>query len=417
MTSLRPRRHLVLAAISLTLPLVAFSTNGYFAEGYGVRAESLAGATTALSLDALTIASNPAGLSGLKDGWDLGVDVFVPDRGASLVQGGQSAHFSGNDTRLFLIPAIGVNGHISPDVAWGVGVFGNGGLNTDYAQNPFARFGAQGAGGVNLSQAFLSPALSWSYTKNQSIGLALNVVYQQFEAKGLQPFAAFSIAPSDFTNRGKDTATGIGGRIGWRAQFPNGFSLGATWQPKTSVGKFKKYAGLFADGGSFDVPQTWAVGLGWRPSESLQLSLDAQRIDYAGVHSVGNSINSLFFGAPLGSANGPGFGWRNITVLKAGVQYRVNTAWIVRAGYSHGDQPVPQSQTLFNILAPGVVQDHLTLGAEVSAGAAGSVTFSYQHAFSTTVHGAGSIPPSFGGGNADIALGENAFGIGYSRRL
>jgi long-chain fatty acid transport protein len=65
--------------------------------------------------------------------------------------------------------------------------------------------------------------------------------------------------------------------------------------------------------------------------------------------------------ANLGSTNGAGFGWRNTTVYKIGVT-RLNPVTL-RAGYVTLDQPIPQSQTFFNILAPGVVEDHITLGA------------------------------------------------------
>ena len=34
----------------------------------------------------------------------------------------------------------------------------------------------------------------------------------------------------------------------------------------------------------------------------------------------------------------------------------------MRAGYSRNNQPVPESQVLFNILAPAVVEEHFTLG-------------------------------------------------------
>jgi len=42
---------------------------------------------------------------------------------------------------------------------------------------------------------------------------------------------------------------------------------------------------------------------------------------------------------------------------------RVFTGLIVRAGYSHGKQPIPTNETQFNVLAPGVIEDHVTLGA------------------------------------------------------
>jgi long-chain fatty acid transport protein len=78
---------------------------------------------------------------------------------------------------------------------------------------------------------------------------------------------------------------------------------------------------------------------------------------------------------------------------------------------------VPADQTFFNVLAPGVVQTHATLGAGIAPGAHASLELAWQHAFEETVHGRGSIPPAFGGGEVDVRLKEDAFGIGYSYRL
>lgn len=79
----------------------------------------------------------------------------------------------------------------------GAWLYGNGGLDTNYRSNPYARFGAQGSAGVDLEQAFLSPALSFKVNESNSIGLAVNVAYQRFEAKGIGIFSNFSQSPAD----------------------------------------------------------------------------------------------------------------------------------------------------------------------------------------------------------------------------
>ena len=75
-----------------------------------------------------------------------------------------------------------------------------------------------------------------------------------------------------------------------------------------------------------------------------------------------------------------------------------------------------------NVLAPGVVQDHLTLGATWKNGKSGELSLSYGHAFKTTVKGAGSIPTGFppggfGGGEANVRLSEDIIGIAYGWKL
>ena len=160
------------------------------------------------------------------------------------------------------------------------------------------------------------------------------------------------------------------------------------------------YAGLTSDG------------------SALTLTADVQRIEYSGVKSVGNAIGQLFAGNAFGSGDGPGFGWKDVTVVKLGVSYDI-ADWTLRAGYSHASQPVPKGQTLLNILAPGVVQDHVSLGATWRQGKAGELSVAYTHAFRTTLRGSGSIPPGapqdggFGGGEADVHLAEDILGVAW----
>ncbi|MFW2125097.1 outer membrane protein transport protein, partial [Acinetobacter ursingii] len=95
-------------------------------------------------------------------------------------------------------------------VALGLAIYGNGGMNTTYKRNPYAAFGNTGEAGVDLSQVFVSPTVAWRYSENQSIGIATNFLYQRFEAKGISGFAPFSNDGKNLSNKGKDSATGIG---------------------------------------------------------------------------------------------------------------------------------------------------------------------------------------------------------------
>jgi long-chain fatty acid transport protein len=404
-------------ALLLVVARHANATNGYFLEGYGTNSKAQAGVGIALPLDSLTVATNPAGLTAIADGVTFGVEIFRPRRDAALDQGGQTEEFDGNGTRTFYLPEIGFSRHLGDRLAWGVALYGNGGLDTNYGSNPYARFGAQGSAGVDLEQAFLTPALAVKINDANSLGVALNVAYQRFEAKGIGIFGNFSEAPGEVSNRGHDDSTGIGIRLGWLGRLNDYVSLGASWQSKTHMGQFQKYRGLFADGGSFDIPESYALGVAVRPTQALTIGVDWQRILYGGVASVGNSLDALFAGVPLGASDGPGFGWRNISVLKLGGSYAINQSVTVRAGVSKSQQPVPASQTFFNILAPGVIETHLTAGASWNLAHRNALSFAWLHAFKKTVDGSGSIPPAFGGGEANISLQEDSLAISFSHGL
>ena len=140
-----------------------------------------------------------------------------------------------------------------------------------------------------------------------------------------------------------------------------------------NMSEFDRYAGLFAEKGGFDVPANWQAGIAVIPTEALTLLLDVQQILYSGVRSIANPMdlvnNSPMLPTgpnpdfkPLGDADGWGFGWEDMTIIKFGLMYKLKQDWVLYGGYSYGQQPIPETEVLFNILAPAVVESHITFG-------------------------------------------------------
>jgi len=409
--------------ISSALPSGAWATNGYFSNGYGAKSEGAGGTGIAWAQDALAAAANPAGTAEVGNRIDLGLDWFIPRRGAQIEGNafGASASYDGSAKANFFIPSFGYTKRISDTLAAGVAVFGNGGMDTLYNSNPYARFGASGPAGVELEQLFITPSVSWKVAPGQNLGLGVNLAYQRFLAQGIGFFGGFSGAPNNVSDLGVDTSYGAGLRLGWSGTIAPGLTAGATWASRIR-GNFSKYKGLFADGGRFDVPDNFGLGLVFAPSAQWKIAADWQRINYAHVASVGDPLAALLRGVPLGASNGPGFGWQNINVFKLGASFALDPAWTVRAGYSHAGQAVPASQTFFNILAPGVVSDHFTLGGSWAPNARGEWSAFFAYAPEKTVNGNASIPPGyppggFGGGEANVHLKEAILGVSYAWKL
>ena len=433
-----------LFAVGMMASPLAHATNGYFSHGYGMKAKGMGGAATAMAIDTFGGANNPAGMVWVGDRLDIGVDLFMPERSASRQGstgfGGAYDGASESGSNYFLIPEFGYNKLINPNLSLGVTVYGNGGMNTDY--NPGlagggAAFAPSCAGapsnllfgcgklGVDLMQLIIAPTASYKINANHSIGVSPLLGYQRFKVDGLQAFdeMGFSSSPGNVTNKGYDDSTGWGVRIGWLGKLSDNVSVGAAYSSKMRMSAFDKYKGLFAEGGDFDIPENYNIGIAVKATPQTTLAFDIQQINYSDVKSIANAVSNSLVAPPangLGSTNGSGFKWRDQTVYKLGIEYAYSNDLILRAGYNYGKSPV-RGDTLddvsFNIIAPGVVEQHLTLGTTWTLADKSELTVSYMHAFSNSVTGP-SVTSLLGvGGTETLKMSQNAIGIAYSINL
>ena len=373
---------LAIAVSSVIASPVVNATNGYFMHGVSTKEKGLAGAGAAYSQDALASATNPAGMAFVGERFDVGLAVFSPSPRTYTVTGPITAAGFINaapgeevesDSDFFLIPHIGYNWQIDDTTTVGVAVYGNGGMNTDYqaADTPFGAgtFG-DGTTGINLEQAFFNVSVANKLSEKHAIGASVLLVGQKFSAEGLNGFgtAGFSVDPANLSSGSDDTAIGIGLKFGYQGEVAEGVRIGLSYQSKVQMDEFDKYSGLFAQGGSFDIPATYTLGVSFEVGSSGMIVADIQEIKYSGVPSVANPISNLFTACNpgdasgcLGGTDGAGFGWEDMTVYKIGYQFEASSS-TYRVGYSHADQPIPNSEVFFNILAPAVVEDHITAG-------------------------------------------------------
>jgi long-chain fatty acid transport protein len=416
------KRSLLSMAFTLFLAAPMMATDGYFQTGFGGKQQGQGGAGVALPQDSLAAATNPAGMVFVGNRFDLGLTLFRPIRSGTIT-GNQlppgypdvNGTYDASGQKNFLIPELGYNHLFNPRISFGVSIYGNGGMNTSYL-TPIPLLGTTKAG-VDLEQLFVTPTVAFKVNPHNAIGISLNIGYQMFAAVGLQNFANsnYSSDPSHVTNRGHDSAEGAGVRVGWLGEVTKAVSLGATFQSKTYMGKFNQYKGLFAEQGGFDIPANFAGGVAVKIHPKVTALLDAERILYGQVKSITNSDSNQ---ALLGSDNGPAFGWHDITAPKVGLDYHVNPGLTLRGGYNHSGAPFDRTQTFFNLLAPAVVQNHVTFGATWSLQNGKEINFNYLHAFGGTVNGASSIPPNAGGGNANLRMYQESVGVsfGWSRK-
>jgi long-chain fatty acid transport protein len=250
--------------------------------------------------------------------------------------------------------------------------------------------------GVNLAQVLIAPTLAYKINEHHSIGFAPILGYQTFRAYGLGLFQAFSSDPNSTTNNGNDKVFGYGARVGYQGHYGN-FSLGLSATSKIYMDEFNDYKGLFAEHGDLDIPATYGAGIAYHATPGLTLVADVSRIlygDVASMHNKGPTANEFFNGFtgalvgnpslvsnPLGTSYGWGFGWDDVWVYKLGINWEYNPRWTFRAGYNYSKVPYDEDQVLFNVLAPAVVEHHVTAGFTYGLNPGAELSVTYMHAF------------------------------------
>lgn len=434
---------LAIAVSGVLASPVVNATNGYFAHGYSTKEKGLAGAGAALSQDAMAAGTNPAGMAFVGERMDIGAALFSPSRSYTVtgtVSGPSPSLPFGSginampgqtvdsENELFLIPHFAYSLALNDGNMVGVSVYGNGGMNTEYSASSTPDPDGDGAGngtfnagtaGVNLEQLFVNISLARMMNDKHAFGGSLILAGQRFAAQGVDGFAPLSLDPSNMSGNRHSVSYGMGLKLGYQGEVSPGVRVGVSYQSKISMGEFDEYKGLFAEGGDFDIPSTYTLGVAFDVGTSGVVVADIQRINYSGIAAIANPVanaippascipsgfNPSDPSAPtsgagcLGGANGGGFGWEDMTIYKIGYQYEMgdNT---YRVGYSFTDQPIPESETLFNILAPAVVEQHFTAGMTRKMSGNQELNLAAMYAPSESVKGANPID----GGQSQIEI-------------
>lgn len=379
--------------------------------GYGAKSIGLAGAGVASPQDRLVGAINPAGVGLVADGYDVGLRVMGAIRNASVDCRGILACDTVVKDRsardLFLIPNFGWKKQWNENLAVGVSLYGNGGINTTYGRAFYDETGARILGGnpgdpgfprtgklgVDFSQLFLAPSLAWRIHPNHTIGISPIMAVQRFSVRGLESFAALSSDPSSVSSRSTEYSLGGGVRVGWTAEIHPDLRFGAQYTSRIWTRDLTKYNGLLADGGDMDAPPHWSVGVSWDATQQLTFVFDYQRILFDSIDAISNPGPTAMELAGIitsdrrfGAKNGIGFGWIDQSVYKLGMRYQHNDRLTFSTGWNHATSQIPNRETLINIIAPATTNNHVTLGGSWEFAGRGELALTYMHAFKKANH-------------------------------
>lgn len=425
--------------IPLLCPYALHATDGHFLHGAGPVNEAMGGADTGICLDATgSIAWNPACTALFKGHRiEFHATIFVPWRSLSSTvdanafgPGVPAATLSGttvSHTDTSLMPGLAFIYH--PEGrrnAYHGAMLAVSGFGVDYDQNtnfsnpiltPQAPNGF-GFGRLRSNYALLTMPVGMSrqVTDRLTAGISVVPAFSMLKvtpAPFATPVSAGSTLAYYLSASNNAWAFGVGAQAGIQYKFSDVFSAGLAYHTPIWFRDFKwqladltgaKHPTEF----EMDLPQLVSIGIGVTPTSRTHFGVDARWFDYANTTGFDKSGYNNY-GAVVG------FGWKSIWAIGGGVQQQLTHSTKIIGGYNFSQNPVPDSESFFNIPAPAIVQHHLSAGLVQTIGS-WDVNVAYYHAFRNSITGPwisaqGPIP----GTSVTSKMSENSLTIGMAK--
>ncbi len=407
------------AGALLALPMLAHATNGMLLEAYGPISAGMGGAANAIDNGMAAAANNPATL-GLMSG-DARLDIAIGLLGpkVSAAAGPSEAKSSGTS---YLMPAFGY-GRRSGSLTYGIAVFAQGGMGTDYASDSFLAMGSGQPVRSELGVGRMIVPLAWQVTPALILGGSVDLVWSTLDirmaasgqrlgslvtgasgnlAMALPALGGAPWARIDFSDsskfKGEAMSTGWAAKLGFVYKATDAFTVGGSWHSKTALKDMKtdqggaslSAFGGFSDSGrlsvdNFQMPRQLALGMAWQAAPSLMLAADVKHVAWAGVMQA---LRMQFVSAGIGGEVGFALpqSWRDQTITALGAAWQATPALTLRAGYNHASNPIPEATV--SPLFPATERSHFSAGFSYLLGERSDISASVAKAPNTTVQSA-----------------------------
>ena len=396
--------------------VAAFGQAGTVMQGVGAVNMSMGGAATAMPLDISgALQWNPAAISSFDKTiikLDIGLFFSSPELSSSIpadMMFPGSPPVSGttlDDRGISPMPALGmVWGKEDSKHTFGASVFGISGFGVTFPQETNLPMDAQGNpnpnwdpnnsnpisypqnmngfGLIESDYMLLQVGFTYAYEISDKLSIGLEPTFN-YATLMLKPNSTSSPSLAGYPNTDKTTTTGFGGQIGVYYNSGNGFKAGAAYKTEQVFGDLE-FENTYLDGSTstnnfkMNYPAIISVGLGYS-LETFDIAVDYRFVDYKNTDGFGESGWTQ-------TASVAGFGWENINIISAGIQYKGIEKLPIRVGYTYSSNPITEELAFFSVSAPAVVNNAFQLGLSFIAGENLSIDAMYHHGSSDETTG------------------------------
>jgi long-chain fatty acid transport protein len=394
-----------IGALSLLGVIPSSQGQGIIVPSAGPINSAMAGASTAAPVDFGGSYWNPAILSGLDN-----QEVLI---GSALAL--PSIHLQSS------LPAGSVGGLFPPTNRFGEARSDSGvaaGLATGFSFRPtddspltlgMGIFGLVG-GGVNFPGSLTTPVVTPRQPPNY---FGVGPIYANVSLLSINPMASLQVTdklavgggpmitagtpsfnPAFFAPGPKD-ATGLptfpvatNARPYWGGGFQVGlfYELGENWNLgfsyKSPIWQEKwDYNAAYPNlaprriGVQAKLPEIFSWGLAYKGLPRTLIDVDLRYIDYADTSLFGTKVID------------GGLGWRSVFAVALGTRYQASDRLSILGGYLYNTNPIPNPVTLFNVQAPGIITNMLSLGASYQLTEDITFSMAWMHGFRNAIQG------------------------------
>ena len=389
-----------LKLVALLFSTMIYAQSGHIMQGVGAVNMSMGGAATAQPLDISgALQWNPAAISTFDDKiikLDVGLFFSSPELSSSLppnmlwqpgdfgpgAPGSPAVYGTTEDDRgMSLMPALAMvwgkegSKHTFGASAFGISGFGvtfpeETNLPMDASGNPNPNWDPNNSNPINWPQnlrgfghiesdyMLLQVGLSYAYeiTDELSIGIQPNFDYAALE---LAPNPTANPTMAGYPTTDKASAFGFGAQVGLFYDSGFGLKLGASYKTMQKFSEFE-FDNTYLDGSTakntfqMDYPAILSLGIGYSTGD-IDLALDFRRVDYENTDGFSETGWTQ-------TASVAGFGWKNVSILSAGLQYKGINKLPLRFGYTYSSNPISNDVTFFNIPATAIIENAYQFG-------------------------------------------------------
>jgi long-chain fatty acid transport protein len=381
-------KNYIIVLCLLLISAFGYAQTGHIMQGVGAANMSMGGAATAQPLDISgSLLWNPAAISAFDKriiSINAGAFFSSPKLSSSLPAGmlgpgAPAVSGTTNDDRgTSVMPAIAmVFGKPESKHTFGVSAFGISGFGVTFPEevnNPLSdSFDPtkssnpinypQQAGGFGLLQSdymLLQVGFTYSYKLSDKVSIGIQPTFNYSSLELIpNPLSSPSMTLG-YPTSNKASAVGYGAQAGIFFDSQTGFKLGAAYKSQQYFNNFE-FKNTFLDGSAapgnnftMNYPAIASIGTGYSKGV-IDLALDYRYV----LYSTTDGFEAKGW-TPTGSVQG--FGWKDMSIISFGLQYKGLNKLPLRAGYTYSTNPIESELAFFSTPATAIIKNAFQLG-------------------------------------------------------